>query len=132
MRISDWSSDVCSSDLEVAEGNPHDDAQGDPESEIAFKGGHGFSSGRRDAVAVFVDHRLAIFLDEGSALRRQQVQHLLGRTAQPHPFRAHHDRTVDQDGMLHHGRSEEHTSELQSLMRISYAVFCLNKKTQKT
>src|SRR3546814_5959360 len=29
-------------------------------------------------------------------------------------------------------RSEEHTSELQSLMRISYAVFCLNKKTQKT
>src|SRR3546814_8185752 len=27
-----------------------------------------------------------------------------------------------------HGRSEEHTSELQSLMRISYAVFCLNKK----
>src|SRR3546814_7595260 len=29
------------------------------------------------------------------------------------------------------GRSEEHTSELQSLMRISYAVFCLNKKTIK-
>src|SRR3546814_18894020 len=29
-------------------------------------------------------------------------------------------------------RSEEHTSELQSLMRISYAVFCLNKKTQQT
>src|SRR3546814_10402716 len=29
-------------------------------------------------------------------------------------------------------RSEEHTSELQSLMRISYAVFCLNKKTKKT
>src|SRR3546814_4063999 len=30
------------------------------------------------------------------------------------------------------GRSEEHTSELQSLMRISYAVFCLNKKTTTT
>src|SRR3546814_7642972 len=29
-------------------------------------------------------------------------------------------------------RSEEHTSELQSLMRISYAVFCLKKKTQRT
>src|SRR3546814_3604050 len=29
-------------------------------------------------------------------------------------------------------RSEEHTSELQSLMRISYAVFCLKKKKQKT
>src|SRR3546814_2575349 len=31
---------------------------------------------------------------------------------------------------LTHARSEEHTSELQSLMRISYAVFCLKKKTQ--
>src|SRR3546814_5536959 len=31
-----------------------------------------------------------------------------------------------------HGRSEEHTSELQSLMRISYAVFCLKKKTKTT
>src|SRR3546814_3226115 len=30
-----------------------------------------------------------------------------------------------------HGRSEEHTSELQSLMRISYAVFCLKKKKKK-
>src|SRR3546814_1804208 len=30
------------------------------------------------------------------------------------------------------GRSEEHTSELQSLMRISYAVFCLKKKTKNT
>src|SRR3546814_8131580 len=30
------------------------------------------------------------------------------------------------------GRSEEHTSELQSLMRISYAVFCLNKKNKRT
>src|SRR3546814_8551497 len=32
------------------------------------------------------------------------------------------------DGLLDPGRSEEHTSELQSLMSISYAVFCLNKK----
>src|SRR3546814_3019181 len=32
---------------------------------------------------------------------------------------------------LHAGRSEEHTSELQSLMRISYAVFCLKKKKQQ-
>src|SRR3546814_7595879 len=33
---------------------------------------------------------------------------------------------------LGEGRSEEHTSELQSLMRISYAVFCLNKKIKQT
>src|SRR3546814_3982453 len=34
--------------------------------------------------------------------------------------------------LLHQDRSEEHTSELQSLMRISYAVFCLKKKTERT
>src|SRR3546814_9505634 len=34
--------------------------------------------------------------------------------------------------MVHQGRSEEHTSELQSLMRISYAVFCLKKKKTTT
>src|SRR3546814_3954032 len=34
------------------------------------------------------------------------------------------------EGAITHRRSEEHTSELQSLMRISYAVFCLNKKTR--
>src|SRR3546814_5094595 len=56
----------------------------------------------------------------------------LGRDARPH---------VDVDGAIVHleddpwmgnaGRSEEHTSEIQSLMRISYAVFCLNKKTHQ-
>src|SRR3546814_5525468 len=35
---------------------------------------------------------------------------------------------VDPKDFAHNSRSEEHTSELQSLMRISYAVFCLNKK----
>src|SRR3546814_6606768 len=34
-------------------------------------------------------------------------------------------------GIIFHDRSEEHTSELQSLMRISYAVFCLKKKKKK-
>src|SRR3546814_7093438 len=43
------------------------------------------------------------------------------------------DAVVDQDGdALLAGRSEEHTSELQSLMRISYAVFCLKKKKNKS
>src|SRR3546814_2588675 len=37
------------------------------------------------------------------------------------------DVTTDADAMRHRARSEEHTSELQSLMRISYAVFCLKK-----
>src|SRR3546814_6558229 len=43
------------------------------------------------------------------------------------------DRQDVEVGLLacRHHRSEEHTSELQSLMRISYAVFCLNKKTKQ-
>src|SRR3546814_1312830 len=44
---------------------------------------------------------------------------------------AHRDRLVEQALRLGH-RSEEHTSELQSLMRISYAVFCLKKKKKKS
>src|SRR3546814_10726861 len=42
----------------------------------------------------------------------------------------HHARTLYKVVMSQPGRSEEHTSELQSLMRTSYAVFCLNKKKQ--
>src|SRR3546814_8972875 len=41
------------------------------------------------------------------------------------------ERADEQDGLIE-PRSEEHTSELQSLMRISYAVFCLKKKTHNT
>src|SRR3546814_3496522 len=47
--------------------------------------------------------------------------------------RAHRQEEADSccSPLLLSGRSEEHTSELQSLMRISYAVFCLKKKKQK-
>src|SRR3546814_3489729 len=61
-------------------------------------------------------------------------------------FRSSHDRSCDAEGRKRgpdivqrqsacrhgSGRSEEHTSELQSLMRISYAVFCLKKKKSKS
>src|SRR3546814_10301141 len=43
----------------------------------------------------------------------------------------HHAQFVVPEGDVEHQRSEEHTSELQSLMRISYAVFCLKTKKQK-
>src|SRR3546814_5670549 len=117
----------------MAERDADDNAQRDPEGQVAFKGGHAIPSGRCDTLAVFVDHALAVFLDERAALRRQQVEHVLGRSAEPDALRAADDGSVDQDRMRHHGieqlrlRSEEHTSELQSLMRISYAVFCLKK-----
>src|SRR3546814_11822558 len=44
---------------------------------------------------------------------------------------AHHDRGHAREVAQERRRSEEHTSELQSLMRISYAVFCLKKKRQE-
>src|SRR3546814_6223619 len=43
----------------------------------------------------------------------------------------HLGREIDVHSITHDSRSEEHTSELQSLMRISYAVFCLKKKNHK-
>src|SRR3546814_2669024 len=61
-------------------------------------------------------------------LPRDLYQQLAARTAdrQPSDRRKYHVVAGLRDH--HAGRSEEHTSELQSLMRISYAVFCLKKK----
>src|SRR3546814_16551517 len=47
-----------------------------------------------------------------------------------HRHRVFSSRVVSPAGIYRHQRSEEHTSELQSLMRISYAVFCLKNKKQ--
>src|SRR3546814_9412660 len=62
--------------------------------------------------------------------RRRQVTHRAGRPRQAPELRCLSDpvhRECDPDRV----RSEEHTSELQSLMRISYAVFCLKNKNKK-
>src|SRR3546814_1575439 len=55
-----------------------------------------------------------------------EYRHLSAQLAQPE---LHAENRIVDPGQVR--RSEEHTSELQSLMRISYAVFCLKKKTQK-
>src|SRR3546814_4062563 len=134
MRISDWSSDVCSSDL-----HPCPD-EGARHPWRACRGprppGHG-SPGRR--------HRRFDQSPEsrGRAPRvldlrlprkkpRQRIADAASRPgdAESRPWMA----CGGESGMDacraegHPPRSEEHTSELQSLMRISYAVFCLNKK----
>src|SRR3546814_6004984 len=94
MRISDWSSDVCSSDLLGAQ-------------RIHQQGAlPGFGAARPDSRL-----RDASRLE---GLGRLEVPPAGGRAAGPH-----HRAAL---------RSEEHTSELQSLMRISYAVFCLKTK----
>src|SRR3546814_10292307 len=106
MRISDWSSDVCSSDL--------------------------LHLGSAQAIAVTAAARRP--LDFGHQQIAEQLWNIdriyLGvggrkpLAAQPIPIAV----GVVQP-LLGWARSEEHTSELQSLMRISYAVFCLKKKT---
>src|SRR3546814_8402918 len=112
MRISDWSSDVCSSDLIIA-----------ADQEITER----FNDVPRSAGAIMT-------IDQHHA-RRCHVQR------QPQQGREQQDRRkarkVQRLGGIErhhqHGQrgSEEHTSELQSLMRNSYAVFCLKKKRRK-
>src|SRR3546814_2165109 len=86
-------------------------------------------------------HAEAFLAAIAAALAHQRVdEHALGRIEhQPAlastPLLGGAGLIVDQDaGAFHRAqlRSEEHTSELQSLMRISYAVFCLKKKKQQT
>src|SRR3546814_1106642 len=65
---------------------------------------------------------LALLLDLDSPLRMHRPGFCSGFAPDNHPIKRR------QVGSQVDGRSEEHTSELQSLMRISYAVFCLKKK----
>src|SRR3546814_10796429 len=103
MRISDWSSDVCSSDLPVARLQEQDRAPAKRFEAVRIL----------DARADIVDPAIFVAVIAGDA----QADLVL------------HDRQVDHRIIAL--RSEEHTSELQSLMRISYAVLCLKKKKLK-
>src|SRR3546814_9769211 len=106
MRISDWSSDVCSSDLRVGAVVERELIGLAVETELSA----------RDPVRIAADgHREIIGLVDIARKVVIAEQHV-GALAV----------AVGRGQRLQ--RSEEHTSELQSLMRISYAVFCLNKK----
>src|SRR3546814_7364782 len=106
MRISDWSSDVCSSDLADEGYSPGISAYRDDRS-------------TRDAASW--DALLGRWRGELATLATE-VRDGWAAVAPKHP------RQSCRDCGLHAVRSEEHTSALQSLMRISYAVLCLNKK----
>src|SRR3546814_3238788 len=118
MRISDWSSDVCSSDLLPALAGRRLRRPARPP--------HRFWR-QRGARA---DPRLVAYSAE-RALRRNRHRHGPGGRdgfdRNPGP-RRRHARRLAGPRILAALRSEEHTSELQSLMRISYAGFCLKKK----
>src|SRR3546814_9056894 len=107
MRISDWSSDVCSSDLI----NPLFSAFFQP-FDAPFEDGVDQSI---LAAEVIGDHHFVGLTCRGTDLGEGNARIA---SAGEEPLGSDHQ-------LL---RSEEHTSALQSLMRISYAVFCLKKK----
>src|SRR3546814_2783789 len=116
MRISDWSSDVCSSDLEHPAPR---EIIGQPAAE------RGADDRPEDRAHAPDRHRRAV------AFGRIDVEQ--DRLAHRHERRA--ENALEQPETHEFAqaggdaaRSEEHTSELQSLMRISYAVFCLKNK----
>src|SRR3546814_5784038 len=122
MLISDWSSDVCSSDLEDASGQPAGGWM--PEQRVRLEAALDAFT-RTAAYAAFAEKRF------GSLAPGQRADFLLIdrdiSTSSPAEIRG----TQVLETWIGGKRSEEHTSELQSLMRISYAVFCLKKKKQK-
>src|SRR3546814_9112063 len=116
MRISDWSSDVCSSDLR---------------QHVHLVGRQLGKSERRHALAGAAEvarqhHRRVVRAMPAQdrhrfgKLARAALRHRIVKGDDEVAFRRGANAPLD--------RSEEHTSELQSLMRISYAVFCLKKK----
>src|SRR3546814_1808912 len=122
MRISDWSSDVCSSDLLPIgsfQALQHRAAHLYSEMEVArsavLKAQQLLDAGDAGAdAAVSVAKAMTGMATTLSAQESVQMHGGIGMT--------------DEYDVGFYMRSEEHTSELQSLMRISYAVFCLNKK----
>src|SRR3546814_10197060 len=109
MRISDWSSDVCSSDLARAQARTGRACKGPVE---------GPRTGSARQPATRSGRRSAARRRAGSACA-DDIPGVVPTRFLHRDYR----RTIQAAG-----RSEEHTSELQSLMRISYAVFCLKKK----
>src|SRR3546814_3868147 len=114
MRISDWSSDVCSSDL-LERRSDADIMRGDGRRDPA----------RRSGAQLVAD-------PPGKALPRRRIpQHLCrcrGQWAVLRRKGRYRPAPQGRPCREWRRRSEEQTSELQSLMRISYAVFCLKKK----
>src|SRR3546814_8598080 len=122
MRISDWSSDVCSSDLlvvnRVGVGAGRDQFACQPVVAVADRGGELGVVGIGESLAVVQ----VVSFSGASGHRRQHKRSQQQRRDRPAVPGWSRDEGVGA------GRSEEHTSELQSLMRLSYAVFCLKKK----
>src|SRR3546814_2010870 len=116
MRISDWSSDVCSSDLATAL--------------AAIGAAYSLCTADQAQAASFIDRALA--LDPNNAWGWMRAGWLKTLNGEMKNALACFERALALSPFdpftFNIYRSEEHTSELQSLMRISYAVLCLKKK----
>src|SRR3546814_8453884 len=113
MRISDWSSDVCSSDLRCRERSVR------PSRRRPQRRRPRSNRARSCDELRFGERAQLIEFDPGRTFDEAEARGAVG---------ARKDRQIG----YQHVRSEEHTSELQSLMRNSYAVVCLKKKKNKT
>src|SRR3546814_5293971 len=108
MRISDWSSDVCSSDLRDERLRRHQHRHDRHHHDAATD-----ASRRSDEGGDRAEDDKGYRRRESDVGRNQPLDHIC---VEP-------EEEIGLQGLI--ARSEEHTSELQSLMRISYAVFCL-------
>src|SRR3546814_6433031 len=108
MRISDWSSDVCSSDLKAQR-------QIDTGHDMRMRGGEAAVDGRKPNL-------------DGCQQHERKRSHSKWQRRHAHLDPAAAGQYARDKEKKDCRRSEEHTSELQSLMRISYAVFCLKKQ----
>src|SRR3546814_1191949 len=125
MRISDWSSDVCSADL-IAEAGPatigdarelYGTVELDPSARSEIRG-------------QFPGRIVSVTKQVGDTVRRGELLARIesSESLQVYPVYSTVSGVVAERGGNPGDRSEEHTSELQSLMRNSYTVMCLKKK----
>src|SRR3546814_9035719 len=135
MRISDWSSDVCSSDLTEAQALLK--AEGLRASRDAIRALTDAAAGDRAILAGEIA-KLALYLDASpehpKSVEPPVVAALVSGHSESDLGALVNAVLGGQPGEAERqiaNRSEEHTSELQSLMRLSYAVFCLKKKKIK-
>src|SRR3546814_2736882 len=140
MRISDWSSDVCSSDLP---GRLRDLR---PACVVRLRSGLDAGDARGQRLRPRLRNRRLVqparprvrpefALGAGALSHRAAAPPLLWERLEPRAFSRTIAASMPREGTarieIGRAQAEEHTSELQSLMRISYAVFCVKKKKKK-
>src|SRR3546814_9730854 len=118
MRISDWSSDVCSSDLELRDLSFDTISGAGPNGAVVHYRASEKTNRKLEPGQLYL-------VDSGG-------QYPDGTTDVTRTVAIGEPTAEMRDRFTRVLRSEEHTSELQSLMRISYAVFCLKKKKNNT